>query len=149
MTGDTWLYTGSWRSPIDAERYALISISRSAPRGRRGYRHYSRLRPGSWFGDPMPAAVWAERYEAEVLGVLDPQTVVDELKAIAGDRPGVLLCWEAAPPDQAWCHRGLVSRWLQGTLGLDVPEIGHEDRGCGCRHPKLPHIPKRRNLSPH
>ena len=36
-----------------------------------------------------------------------------------------------------WCHRALVSAWLSDTLGLIVPELGHEDRGHGWSHPKL------------
>jgi hypothetical protein len=31
-----------------------------------------------------------------------------------------------------------VSAWLSDTLGLEVVEVGHEQLGCGWRHPKLP-----------
>ena len=143
MTLDHRLLTGSWRSTIDPNRYVLIGISRSSPRGRAGYRRYPALIPGQWYRDPMPDEAWAARYEAEVLGRLDPQKVLDDLSAMAGGRSAVLLCWEAQPPDPAWCRRGLVSLWLQQRLGLDVPELDHEYLGCGCRHPKLPAVLRR------
>lgn len=138
MTASGLIYTGSWRAVIDPGKFASISISRSAPRGRGGFRRYAALLPGTWFRDPMPAETWAARYNEEILGRLDPAKVVGDLADLASGKPAVLLCWEAPPPDQAWCHRALVSRWLQEQLGLDVPELGHEHLGCGCRHPKLP-----------
>ena len=36
------------------------------------------------------------------------------------------------------CHRGLVSAWLHDLLGLEVPELFHEEKGFGWQHPKLP-----------
>ena len=86
----------------------------------------------------MAEATWVDRYEAEVLSRLDPKAVLDDLTIMAAGRPAILLCWELEPPDSAWCHRALVSRWLQQQLDVEVPELGHEHLGCGCRHPKLP-----------
>ena len=145
MTSSRLLFTASWRTAIDPNRYALIGISRSSPRGRSGYRCYRPLVPGGWFRDPMDEATWVDRYETEVLSRLDPKVVLHDLTIMAAGRPAVLLCWEPAPapPADAWCHRGLVSKWLQEHLGLDVPELGYEHLGCGCRHPKLPAVLQR------
>ncbi len=138
MPASSLIYTGSWRGGVDTEKLALISISRSAPRGRRGFLRYAALCPGIWFRDPMPDELWAARYKREILARLDPAKVVEDIADLAGGRPAVLMCWEPPPPNRAWCHRALVSLWLQERLGLDVPEIDHEHLGCGCLHPKLP-----------
>ena len=140
MPSSPLLSTASWRSDVDTDRYALIGISRSCPRGRSGYRRYMALAPGRWFRDPMDEATWVDRYETEVLSRLDPNTVLHDLTSLAAGRPAVLVCWEREPPDPDWCHRALVSLWLQQHLDVDVPELGHEHLGCGCRHPKLPAV---------
>ena len=67
----------------------------------------------------------------------DPKAVLVALVAMADGGIPTLLCWEAPPPNEAWCHRGLVSAWLFDELGLIVPELGHESAGYGWQHPKL------------
>jgi hypothetical protein len=47
-----------------------------------------------------------------------------------------LLCSEAPAPNEAWCHRALVSAWLFDELGLEAREFGHEALGFGWQHPK-------------
>ena len=138
MKRPTLIFTGSWRASIDPDRFALIGISRSAPRGRVGYRKYAALQPGNWFRSIPDAAAWTTRYNDEVLGRLDPEKVVADLAAMAGDQPAVLLCWELPPPNREWCHRALVSQWLHKAMGLEVPELGFEGCGHGSEHPKLP-----------
>ncbi len=86
----------------------------------------------------MNEAEWARRYEAEVLAALDPIQVLNDLSKLCDGRAAVLLCWEPEPPDPTWCHRALVSRWLHEQVGFELPELGHENLGYGCRHPKLP-----------
>lgn len=76
-------------------------------------------------------------YYTEVLSKLDPKAVVAALAAMADGGIPTLLCWEAPPPNEAWCHRALVSAWLFDELGLAVPEFGHEALGFGWQHPKL------------
>ena len=53
-------------------------------------------------------------YEEQVLSVLNPQRVYDDL----ADK--VLLCWEA--PGK-FCHRRLVAEWLQKSLNVSIPEF--------------------------
>lgn len=136
----TDIFTGSWRADIDPEVYGLISISRSAPRGRRGYRVYSALMPGIWFRDTANVEAWTTRYETEVLAKLDATKVVEEICTLAGGKPAVLLCWEPPPPNTDWCHRGHVSKWLNEQLGLEVWELNHENSGYGPHHPKMPRL---------
>jgi len=78
------------------------------------------------------------RLYMDQLARLDPRKVLHELSEVAGGLVPALLCFEPPPPNTAWCHRGLVSVWLQETLGLHVIEFGHPEKGSGWRHPKLP-----------
>jgi hypothetical protein len=127
--------TASWFTELP-DGYLRIGISRSPARGQRGYRLYRPLAPGPWFCS-VDADEFRRRYLAQ-LSELDSLAVLQELCALAEGKVPALLCFEKPPPDPAWCHRALVSAWLSDTLGLEVPEAGHEQLGCGWSHPKLP-----------
>jgi len=126
--------TSSWFTPLPPI-FARIGISRSAPRGQSGYKRYSKLAPGPWFRS-VSAEEYRQRYMAQ-LNQLDPRLVLTELETLAGDLTPALLCFEK-PNDDAWCHRGYVSAWLNDKLGIEVVEYGRERDGCGWSHPKLP-----------
>ncbi len=64
-------------------------------------------------------------YQLEVLGVLNPRLVHDELQLLAGGKVPVMVCWERAG-GPTWCHRALAARWLADALGIEVPEFGLE-----------------------
>jgi hypothetical protein len=68
-----------------------------------------------------------EQYRAEyfrILEALDPERVVEDLAALAEPYEPVLLCWERPPLTASnWCHRAMVSQWLQDKLGMTVREI--------------------------
>jgi uncharacterized protein DUF488 len=127
--------TSSWSVPIPTD-YARIGISRGPPRRQHSYRMYAPLAPGAWFKSVTPAE-FHRRYMAQ-LAKLDPSKVLRDLADIAGDQVPTLLCFEALAPNEAWCHRGLVSVWFAETLGVKVVEFGHETAGWGWTHPKLP-----------
>src|SRR5574344_295908 len=57
---------------------------------------------------------YIEKYYQEVLSKLDPYAVAMDLEG------KVLLCYE---DNLEFCHRHLVSAWLELLLGIDVPEI--------------------------
>jgi hypothetical protein len=135
---DVLIYTGSWRAAIDPAQYLRVGISRTVPRGIRGYRRLSAIEPGPWWRSIDDPVAWEAKYHSDVLAKLDPSEIVDRLLAMSDVRHVVLCCWEASPPDQQWCHRAFVSRWLRHEVGLDVYELGHERCGCGDHHPKLP-----------
>ena len=138
MSTQVSLVTSSWYTRLPAT-YARIGISRGTPRGQKGFRMYRDLAPGPWFRS-VSTEEYCCRYMAQ-LDKLDPRQVLDELIALAGGRLPALLCFEGPPPDPRWCHRGLVSAWLNDVLGLRVCEFGHEDSGFGWAHPKLPQQP--------
>ena len=62
---------------------------------------------------------YTARYTYEVLNKLNPQTVYNELCDRGGPN-AVLLCYEK--PEQ-FCHRHLVARWLNLSLGIKVIEL--------------------------
>lgn len=130
--------TACWFTKLDPAHYARIGISRGVPRGMAGFRKYPKLNPGGWFNS-VPPEEYKERYYREILNPLDPQTVVNELLALAEGKVPTLLCWEKTNANSKdWCHRGFVAGWLADTLGIDVREVGLEHEGCGWHHPKLP-----------
>jgi hypothetical protein len=131
------ILTSSWFTKLPAD-HVRIGISRGIPRHQRAkYFLYRALNPGAWFKSCATPEEYARRYYNEILDRLDPGAVVGALQAMGDGGIPTLVCWEAPPPDPAWCHRGLVSACLFDALGLDVCEFGHEDLGCGWRHPKL------------
>lgn len=105
-----------------------ICIARGAPRGRRG-RRFPGLAPGKWFRS-VELEEYLERYDEEVLGVLDPAEILEKLQGLVEPHEPVLLCWETTPLDgglENWCHRRIVADWLQDSLGIVVPELNQED----------------------
>jgi hypothetical protein len=133
MTRPT-IVTSSWFEPLPPE-YARIGISRGTPRGQTGFRMFRKLQPGAGTLK-LPDAQFTEHYCREVLGRLDARRTVAELMELADGKIPALLCFEHTH-SPAWCHRGIVSAWLQAELGLDVSEYGREHDGCGVDHPKL------------
>ena len=57
---------------------------------------------------------FVEKYYQEVLNKLNAQEVYDDL-----GHDSIIVCWEQ--PDE-FCHRFLVSAWLEVELGIIVPE---------------------------
>jgi hypothetical protein len=131
----TQIKTSSWFTKLPPD-HVRVGISRGVPSRQKGFRRYQALNPGPWFKS-VPPAEYVQRYFDEILGTLNPETVVYELTALAEGSIPTLLCWEAPPPSQDWCHRGLVSAWLYDELGLEVVEYGHEQAGFGWQLPKL------------
>jgi hypothetical protein len=128
--------TSSWFSKLPPGHVG-IGISRGVPLGYEHLPTYRKLAPGPWFKSCASPAEYAERYFAEILGKLDPHHVLADLQELADGAEPVLVCFEHPPPSPSWCHRALVSALLSDTLGMVVPELGHEDRGHGWSHPKL------------
>lgn len=122
------ILTSSWFTPLPPS-YLRIGVSRSVPRGYPpGYRRLRDLEPGPWFNS-VPPDEFHRRYMAQ-LDRLDAQAIVDQIAEMAaGYEAAALCCYEV----RGWCHRALISQWLQQQIGLDVPE--HGQCGCGAQHP--------------
>jgi hypothetical protein len=59
--------------------------------------------------------IYTREFIKEILDPLDPQQVFNEL-----GKDSILLCWEA--PDK-FCHRRIIAKWLEDSLGIKVPEL--------------------------
>lgn len=132
------IFTSSWNTRIDEAQFCRIGISRSTPRGQRGFRRYPKLNPGPWFRSIPDERDWAKRYRDEILAPLDAQETIEQVIALAVGRTPVLLCWEPPGPGDKHCHRGLVAAWMWEKAKLKVYELGFEGEGFGASHPKLP-----------
>lgn len=94
-----------------------VSIAAKSPSWYDG-REYKKLAPKYWFfkkykkdGDKEFFTI---QYKKEVLSVLDPKIVYEELGENA-----VLLCWESS---EKFCHRHLVAEWLMENLEINIKE---------------------------
>lgn len=136
-TDDTptgWRFTAPSR-PLSRSHGGTLDLSTSS---------YSRYRPEwgrairttvgrcRWFAHPAVHAGSVTPYG--LLHIEDPaefaaayvarldrhgSAVIDELQALTGGAPAVLLCFERDPAD---CHRSTLAGWLADRFGLDVPE---------------------------
>lgn len=100
-----------------------ISIAGRAPEWYTG-KQYKKLAPKYWFFKKfkdlqdehyLDEAFYIEQYNKEVLSVLNPKEVYEELGENA-----ILLCWEKAGD---FCHRRLVADWLEKSLNIKIDEI--------------------------
>ena len=68
----------------------------------------------AWRAGTITKEAYTQRYYNETLSKLDPQKVYNDLDG------KILLCHE---PPGAFCHRQLVARWLESSLGVKVVEL--------------------------
>lgn len=66
----------------------------------------------------MPIDKYLVKYY-KILENLDPNKVIEDLNELAGGKPFVMLCYEK--PNE-FCHRQLVSAWLNDKLNLEIEE---------------------------
>jgi uncharacterized protein (DUF488 family) len=99
-----------------------VSIARSDfpwPMKRYRFEKYPALMPSlsllrDWRGGKITEEIYTQRYYKETLSKLDPKKVYIDLDG------KILLCHE---PPGVFCHRRLVARWLESSLGVEVVEL--------------------------
>ena len=123
------IFTSSWFAKLPPG-YLRIGVSRSVPRNiGGGYRRLKELQPGPCLNDPPK--LFALKYGDQLDGI-DPAALIQKIETMADGYVAAVLCCYESPTGSSWCHRSLVSAWLEHELGISVPEFGH----CGCgRHP--------------
>lgn len=87
-------------------------------------KEYRKLAPKYWMlmaykKGKITEEEYIEIYKTEVLSKLDPMKVYDDLINLCGE-DSVLLCWEASGK---FCHRHIVSEWLNDELGTQIVEL--------------------------
>lgn len=138
MTREPAIWTASWHTLLPSD-FVVIGISRSTPRGRRGFRRLRALEPGRWWNS-VDEATYCRLYHDEILRRLDASEIVDRVRQLAGLGPAALTCWERPGEGEGPCHRGQTAAWITERTGIVVREFGHD--GFGRNHPMLsPHAP--------
>lgn len=64
---------------------------------------------------------YIEHFDAEVLDMLNAESVYRDLEKLSNGNDCVLLCYEKVGD---FCHRHLVANWLQDKLSIEVKEYG-------------------------
>jgi hypothetical protein len=117
------IFTSSWHGYRGPGR---IGISRGVPRFNvpAGYKLYRTLAPSrSILHETKGINDYRARFFAEILSPLDPHAVLSDLTRLAGDHPPVMLCFEKPPFNDAnFCHRHMVSDWLNAIPGVTCEE---------------------------
>lgn len=103
---------------LDLPTDQLVSIARKSPPGFNG-RQYKVLAPQwsllKFYQETHDEARYTELYYEQVLSKLHPAGVLSDL-----GQDAIMLCWEAAGK---FCHRRLVAKWLEDSLGIVIPEL--------------------------
>jgi len=96
-----------------------VSIAGKSPDWFQG-KQYKKLAPKydwwkKWHDEKLSEEWYIQKYYNTILRNLNPQEVYEEL-----GKDAVLLCWERS---DKFCHRHLVSKWLEHELGIRIIEL--------------------------
>ena len=104
------------------ENIVPISICLKAPYWFKGI-EYKTLAPTSDIFTQQKANpdndLYASRFNDEVLGSLDREQTINDLKKLGNGSDIVLLCYEKS---SSFCHRHLVARWLNELACINAEE---------------------------
>ncbi len=119
------IYTSHWGSSLLPHLDAtMIAISRGKPRWRLPFRYrvLGLLAPSREAFALKDHAEFEAAYLAglEEIGSDAIPAALERISRENGGRPLVLLCWEK--PGE-FCHRRIVSAWLEERTGQKVPEL--------------------------
>ena len=64
---------------------------------------------------------YEKRFFSEILTRRDPKTFLSNIERLANGKDVALCCYEK--PGE-FCHRHLVAKWMNETLGLHIQEYG-------------------------
>jgi len=99
-----------------ASKKNAVSIARGNPKWYKGI-SYPALFP-TWEMIKLKSNIplYEKLYKEQILDKLNPKDVYEEL-----GEDSILLCWESPG---AFCHRRIVAKWLEESLGVIIPERG-------------------------
>lgn len=116
------IYTSYFSSKKISPEYAVIRISVGHPRWKLPYQvagAIPALAPNrAWLG--MERTEYEPLYRAK-LAAAGAEKIRSDIRALAGERPAVLLCFENLVGN--WCHRRIFAHWWQEKTGEQVAEL--------------------------
>lgn len=115
------IYTSYYGNMRNLREFTPVAISRGVPYWFAG-RLYQRVAPPY---ELLRKGIGKEEYAAKYLKMLNglgAATILSDLMSIprVQGRPVVLLCYESLKKPDEWCHRTMLSDWMNGLLGRDV-----------------------------
>lgn len=112
----------------------MIGIARYKPRFFNGFNIVAVAPKPFMLNDEMSEAEYVSHYEKLVLEPLDIPKFVETLKSMGGGRDVALCCYEK--PGQ-FCHRHLLSGWLNEKANLGIKEFGVKEKTVAEEAPTL------------
>lgn len=100
----------------------IIGIAQYPPRWFYGF-SMKKLAPSPSILHEESWDVYKRRFDAEIIGKLDPHQILREIAAISQGRDVALCCFEK---DRNGCHRKIVAEWLTQNTGVAIEE--YEER---------------------
>ncbi len=101
-----------------------VSIARFSPKWYQGFRFESLAPPKKLLWKAKQGKISEEEYTIQYLAVIEeqytPESLLKRLYKDFGDKDIVLLCFEKK---REFCHRRLLSEWLEAGLGIEVKEL--------------------------
>jgi len=104
---------------LNSDGIIPIGIAVYPPKWYKG-QNYKRLAPAS-----QMLRMTIDEYDRmfqKILAYQSPRQVYDDLRRMSRGKPIALLCFEL---DRRECHRLQVAEWIEGQMGIKVPEYPH------------------------
>ena len=130
MSNDLQLFTFSWSaynrlSDDQKKRVQPVRISVGRPRFIKGAGEIplvTMLTPGELFRQGLERSEFRKQYAKRLdeFGLTKITNALEKVQEEAGNKPLLLLCFEADPKD---CHRSDFSSWWKKQTGETIPEF--------------------------
>lgn len=124
------IYTSHYFKDFDNEKYYTVQISSAALPNKKPDTELDMLYPPDdlrlrYKKSEIKWDAYAKAY-SEFLDTLDVNLLKEKIEQIyeaaqSQKKEVVLVCWES---DQNFCHRSLISAFIQKHLGIESKEIG-------------------------
>lgn len=119
---------------LQAANVEMIGIARYKPRYFTGFNVVAVAPKPFMLSDDMTVEEYVAHYEKLILEPLDIPNLVQTLEKMGGGKDVALCCYEK--PGQ-FCHRHLLSDWLNKKANLGVKEFGVKEEKVAEEAPTL------------
>jgi len=123
------LYTARY-ADFDRAWGVPVRTSVGAPKWWHGppLEHLAEATPAPWMLDIEDPTRFARHFFGQ-LDRVGPERLSErfgQISASHGCRPLVVCCFEDVTRPGVWCHRQLLSSWIEDRLGVEVPELSRQ-----------------------